>query len=655
MAETTLKRGLPSPTASPSGRRGAIALSDGAMALQLKEWLDDWHYRILHSSLARKWPRTQVLQAAFDILELNGVEFTDTERETFMQMEEGIMIQFLAGKLPHSFRDCFEHLTLQLKIVVTMTTRIRKALEENEPHLVEEVLQETDGSGIGQQVMKQAVIVASREVATLHQYEESWVENTERRMDRLFRSAELAEQASRNLMAVESQLAAFEGTQKERNQTVLMGLVQNNAKALQGSIFSAWLGIMLKVQAEKEIREKFETQIQEAEDALVEAKKKKLAGVTGAMTRTAAEGDDGLLRVVWGAWALCMNVHKRDGDTIGRVKELERKMAETKDGCSGKARKFLAKMVGERTTTLLGHVMATWVSFHIDYNKDKAFEDQVKATEKLLQEHMSKKKDGAMSVMMRFTGESDSGLKSNAMKAWTQQIADAKRERFLADTMDSADGKFNSLVQRQRSTAKGIQSRVNEQMSTNLLCRTIAAWHMESKCQHIEKYYSTKMESKRRQLQSVQSLFKSFARQLEEGLGNIDGDSSARTRPKVDRGGEAVEDGGPATAETQHLIDANGIRAACEKHVGRAFKSWKAVTCTVKTVGSSAEFRVVVDISNGGKEQAIVKIHQGKGTRSGERGPPVVQGLELIGGRIGGMKESVSLPEIHQRVPVAAS
>merc|ERR1719471_2573433 len=71
----------------------------------------------------------------------------------------------------------------------------------------------------------------------------------------------------------------------------------------------------------------------------------------------------------------------------------------------------------------------------------------------------------------------------------------------------------------------------NEQVKANLLLRCLNAWGMESKVNHIEKYYTVKMNHKRQQLASVQMLFKSFAKQLEEGLGNLDGpESSARTK-----------------------------------------------------------------------------------------------------------------------------
>merc|ERR1719422_780874 len=81
-------------------------------------------------------------------------------------------------------------------------------------------------------------------------------------------------------------------------------------------------------------------------------------------------------------------------------------------------------------------------------------------------------------------------------------------------------------------SATKVQTRVNEQMKQNLLLRVLAVWQLEAKVNHVDQYFNKKMDGKRKQLQSVQTLFKSFAKQLEEGLGKIDedgGDSTGRT------------------------------------------------------------------------------------------------------------------------------
>merc|ERR1719436_1986479 len=95
--------------------------------------------------------------------------------------------------------------------------------------------------------------------------------------------------------------------------------------------------------------------------------------------------------------------------------------------------------------------------------------------------------------------------------------------------MAKKNGLFKSLQARQKGNAAGVQGRVNEQMKVNLMLQCFLAWYTDTKVNHVERSYGQKIEGKRRQLKSVESLFKSFAKQIDDGLGNLDGgDSSGR-------------------------------------------------------------------------------------------------------------------------------
>merc|ERR1719413_254229 len=78
-------------------------------------------------------------------------------------------------------------------------------------------------------------------------------------------------------------------------------------------------------------------------------------------------------------------------------------------------------------------------------------------------------------------------------------------------------------------------------MKQVLMQRTLGAWQLESKLHHVDKYYTSKIEGKRKQLGSVQTLFKSFAKQLEEGLATVDedGEESSRTHHSKKKAGGA--------------------------------------------------------------------------------------------------------------------
>jgi len=185
-------------------------------------------------------------------------------------------------------------------------------------------------------------------------------------------------------------------------------------------------------------------------------------------------------------------------------------------------------MGADQDATLVSLTFGNWVKFSEDYKKDKEFEDAVKAAEKQVQEHMAKKKEDTKTVLNRINGATDSGLLSMMVTYWQQYCKEEKKMREKEEMLGGATGKFKSLQERQIGNARGVQTKVNEQIAANLTLRVFQSWLLESKINRMEKYYTTRLDGKRKQLHSVQTLFKSFAEQLEKGLRDVDGDSSGR-------------------------------------------------------------------------------------------------------------------------------
>jgi hypothetical protein len=131
----------------------------------------------------------------------------------------------------------------------------------------------------------------------------------------------------------------------------------------------------------------------------------------------------------------------------------------------------------------------------------------------------------------------DSGLVEHVMSTWAQKFKDDKEARRMEEMMAENEAKFGALNGRQKDNAKGVMSRVNEQMDLNAMLKHFSAWATDTKLERIMRHYNSKMEGKKQQLQSVQHLFKSFATQLDQGLkgeGDSARDSSSRRKSKDD-------------------------------------------------------------------------------------------------------------------------
>merc|ERR1712166_1202088 len=147
---------------------------------------------------------------------------------------------------------------------------------------------------------------------------------------------------------------------------------------------------------------------------------------------------------------------------------------------------------------------------------------------------MKKKKNEAKSVLDRMNSATDSGLLEHIVSTWIQKRKDDLEGQKMAEIMAANEAKFGALNGRQKENAMGVMDRVNEQMALNLQLNCFSHWATDTKLERIMRHYNAKMESKKHQLQSVQSLFKGFANQLDQGLKEDSARGSSSRRKKED-------------------------------------------------------------------------------------------------------------------------
>lgn len=493
-------------------------LSDEATGLQVQQFLDDWHFRVIHSSLGITWHRSRVVDTCLSILEINGVSIDPEDREEMLDMDEEDFIAALVPHMPQPLRRNLQHMTMQLQVVVSMSTRLRKGLEENRDQDIQEVLEEADGAGIAQQIMKEVIVHAAREVVDVRKQQKTWYNNMSKRMARLTSCAAVAEKAQQQLLAVEAQLSQFGENQNAKNKKVLMGMSDGKSSQLVHTCFSGWVGHYLKYKAQIVMRSKYEKMAVDAEDRLIQYREKKIVNIRNVLMRKAGESDNLLAALCVETWQEYLDDAKKQGGTKEEMERMQRMLVDQRENAKSNTTAVMTRMAADSDDALVSGCFAGWVKFSEEYKKDKEVEDQVKATEKALAAHMAAKKEDAKGVLDRMAGASGSGLVMQCLKGWKEHIEEDKKDRELANVLNGNADRFKSLQDRQAGNARGVQTRVNDQMKTNLMLRCIGVWQIDAKVARIEKYYLSKLEGKRKQLQSCQTLFKSFAAQLEQGL-----------------------------------------------------------------------------------------------------------------------------------------
>jgi hypothetical protein len=297
-------------------------------------------------------------------------------------MPEYQMVRRLVGKMPESLRENFEHVSLQLQMVVTMATRLRKAIEAGSPEDVLTIVEESDGSGVGHQFLKRAVVVASNDISQTLSCNDSWTGNIEKKLTRLQNCAEDSERCQQKLMTVEAQIGNLRGEQKSKGKKVLTAWAQNNDETLLHSTFAGWKVYVAKCGAEKETRGKFEKRIAEANEKLFKCQGEKIKTIRAVFERAMLEAGEGLLRMCFDVF---LDFLKKDQHAMTfKRKSLETKLQIVQDKCSDSVRVVLSRMFCDTDDKSLGFMFAGWTEAVDMAKQDRELAAHVKAAEKAL-------------------------------------------------------------------------------------------------------------------------------------------------------------------------------------------------------------------------------------------------------------------------------
>jgi len=504
-----------------------------AIAYHLQQFFDDFSYRLMRTSAGKSWGKGKAITIAVEIVAAAcGTPLKPQQIATLTSMEETEMVQEMVTMIPEELREHFELLMQQLQMLVTTLTRVRIAADSGEEKQVQTVIEETDATSACHQILKNTVIQACKEVSKLHHLQETWGKSMEKRINRLQALAEKAESDQAQLVSLEATLASFGGDQKNKGKSLLMGLAEKNDKALLNSVVSNWRGLAIKGATERAIRKGIEDELAVIDSKILALKQRQLTNVRNTMRRLGMENDSVLLAEVVHLWKKEIELVKIEKTTQAEVEIIQSRLNVFSTNNAANAMKVMYRMAAQKDESLLALAVASWVKFVEEIRTDKELEEAVKAAEDAVKAHLAKKKAEAKSVLDRMAGGTDTGLLSLVVQNWCQTVQDEKKARELDRAMDADGSRFKAMKKLAKGKMFNVQAHADEQLNTNLMLRVIGHWQIEAKVNRVAKYYGQKMESKRKQLSSVQTLFKRFAVELDNGLGDVDGESSGRNNSR---------------------------------------------------------------------------------------------------------------------------
>lgn len=494
-------------------------VDDVTVGLQVQQFLDEWHFRVLHSGLAYAWDRPEALIKAMDIFEASGMHITQEEKEQLANLDEEWMIEGLVQRMPGAMKKTIEHFLLQLQLVLSTATRVRNALEEGSPDEVAKIMDDGD-TGITQQVLKEVVTEAGREVGELQGIHQSWDTSMALRIARLIRCSEEADQAALDLEQVQLSIERFPKEQNAKTQKVLLSLIENRRRGLQALAFVGWSAWSAKSRQEKRLESKFSSEVEGLDGKLFNCKASQLTTVRSVINRKAADEQDTIQMDVYAAWKRYVYMEADSREAAAKLKAARAKLSNAKVAQKENAKKSMVRMTAGEDEAMMALVLGAWINWLAEYRKNKEFEDAVKASEVKVREYMKRKTDNAREMLQRMQGATESGLVHSVFTAWSEDFKAGARTRAVEATINSQQEQIKALNTRQKATAKSFGKRNGYMQDDILTMQIFMNWYTEVRTEHVRRHYMGKMDTKEQKFEAVQTMIKSFANQLEQGIGN---------------------------------------------------------------------------------------------------------------------------------------
>lgn len=519
---------MPSPPTSRRGspsRRGGGAPSghdedyvdDMTCGIYMQQFMDEWHYRALHCNLAFSCDRVEMIIKALDLFETYGLDLHDEEKIVMAEMEEDDMIQAIVAKMSPEFRKTIEHFMLQLQLVLSTATRIRNVLEEGTNDEVAKVMEDGD-MGIAQQILKEVVIEAGREVGELIEVHEGWSTSMDLRVQRLVTCAASAGSDADELTCVNLQLNIFRTCQTSKAMKVLSAMVVSQDVAMKRLVIAGWRAWSANEKSEQAVHDKYKELLGcVAEESKTWKEEQKDLAMGFLVNRFDSQRDEFISQVLT-VWLTAAGQQKNERHMDKELQVAQERLNSMQDAQKSTAKGALLRLASGTDSGIMAIAWQGWVAAIKDSSEERDVEMQIKHAETSLRNRQREVAIAAKAAIMRLAVQNDGFSLTQCFTMWVSSVLKGKNlcavERSLADQKE----RLQRVKGSRKQLALDGMERLNEQATDLLMMQVFMNWSSEARLGKVIRHYTGKMDTKKQQLEAVQHMFRSFAAQLEQGM-----------------------------------------------------------------------------------------------------------------------------------------
>lgn len=489
-----------------------------SLALVIEQFLDDWHYRILSTTLAERWQSKRTLSSAVALLRHHGVELTVEEETELMTLTDDEIVEKLVSKVPTQSGEHFKVFFLQLQIVVETVSRLRKALEDGQADAVEAAMDDAESAGVLQYILRQTVVHTGQELVTMKNIHTGWLKDTEAKMARMLKAHQEAMASKHLLLEAQEKLKNMGALQRRKAYGALSAVANDRDAQILKVALAGWQMTIRNEKSEATLKSEHERLLQESNERLQAFRVKQLSSVHGVMQNKIGQNSQQLMGDVFSIW-----LQESTDLKMQKVMEEERRKAEhqmkvLQDAQAKIARQVMERMTGATGLDLCKLCITSWVEEVGEIKRSRMSEADMMAMETKLKLIIDARKVNAQSVLSQLSKSVTEDIMNELFFAWQMKIVEERRVRHFANKLSELELKTKNISIRTKQAASFVMTRVVVNFDTMRTLRCLSSWIAVARMERLKHFYDGKIDTKRHQLQSVQNLFREFAGRLETGI-----------------------------------------------------------------------------------------------------------------------------------------
>ncbi|CAE7946045.1 RCBTB2, partial [Symbiodinium sp. KB8] len=261
-----------------------------------------------------------------------------------------------------------------------------------------------------------------------------------------------------------------------------------------------------------------EQRLRELEQKKREFKERQVRGARGLLNRQAAARQREVALDCFWSWHGVVRERKSEDDLATKLQDFRARLRRMKESQAMKADSFFLKASTYSESALMHSCFQAFAAARREVAEEAACRAQLQKSQQEIEKFQQSKSSTAKRIIREMCCCTEMGLVTEAWAAWVMSHGQALEERALQQQLDEGASRRELIRRRSKESGHKVAEKLRAQRDVTALLEVLAAWRIHSRVEGKTRHHRVRVDAKRQQLQGVQTMFRSFATQLEYQL-----------------------------------------------------------------------------------------------------------------------------------------